>query len=220
MTTATPTNTHAIELHGLVHRYGPSFVLRGADLVLARGQTLVMYGANGAGKTTLLRIIATALSPTRGTGQVLGHDIVREKILIRAKTLIVSHALGLYPELNATENLEFALEMSGHTKRKSETTGVLTRVGLGNTNARIRAYSSGMRKRLALAKMLLLRPELVLLDEPFAALDPNGKNMVDELLTEEKQRGTTIVFTSHEPERAAQLANQHLSLENGLLLKN
>ncbi len=208
--------TLALELAGLVHRYGRSYVLRGASLRLERGQVLALYGANGAGKTTLLRIISTALTPTRGGGTVLGLPL-KERESIRSRTLIVSHALGLYPDLDGLENLEFSLSMHGRSLPRTGLEVALERVGLGGVRTRVRGYSSGMRKRLALAKVLLLEPELVLLDEPFAALDPAGKNLVEEILRAERAKGTTLIVSSHEPERTAQLATLEVTLEDGLL---
>ena len=204
----------ALELTGLVHRYQRSYVLRGTGLILARGAALALYGSNGAGKTTLLKIMATALTPTRGGGRVLGFDLT-DRLELRQRVLIVSHALGLYPELSGSENLEFALAMHGIPK-----TGIgaaLERVGLGGVTTRVRGYSSGMRKRLALAKMLLLRPELILLDEPFAALDPQGKDLVEGLIRGERARGATLVIASHEPERTRQIVNLETTLEAGML---
>jgi heme exporter protein A len=204
----------ALQLHGLVHRYQRSYVLRGTGLRLEQGAALALYGANGAGKTTLLRIIATALTPTRGGGHVLGFDL-DDRLELRKRVLIVSHALGLYPDLTGPENLEFALKM--HARALNGIPAALERVGLRGVTTRVRGYSSGMRKRLALAKMLLLEPELVLLDEPFAALDPQGKDLVEGLIRAERERGATLVIASHEPERARQVATLEVTLENGLL---
>ncbi len=177
---------------------------------------LALYGSNGAGKTTLLKIMATALSPSRGTGKILGFAL-NDQQRIRGKVLLVSHALGLYQELSGLENLEFSAKMSLKNIPKASLQTALEHVGMGNVTARVRAYSSGMRKRLALAKMLILEPELVLLDEPFAALDPEGKNLVEELLTLERQRGTTLIIASHEPERTSKIASLETTLQNGLL---
>ena len=206
----------ALELSGLVHRYQRSFVLRGTGLELERGAALVLYGANGAGKTTLLKIIATALTATRGGGQVLGFDL-SNRLELRRRVLIVSHALGLYPELTGTENLEFTLKMHLKPVSSRALSDALERVGLRGVTTRVRGYSSGMRKRLALAKMLLLQPELILLDEPFAALDPAGKDLVEGLIRAEQARGATLVIASHEPERTRQIVNLETTLEDGLL---
>jgi heme exporter protein A len=205
-----------LELSGIVHRYGRSFVLRGANLTLARGEVLALYGSNGAGKTTLLKIISGAQSPTRGGVRVFGFE-ARDRAQIRARTLLVSHSLGLYPELDGLENLEFAARMHLRNLPKSRFETVLERVSLAGVKTRVRGYSSGMRKRLALAKMLLLEPDLVLLDEPFAALDPSGKALVSELLNLERSRGATLIVSSHEPELTSKIATLETTLEAGLL---
>lgn len=203
---------NAVELTGLVHRYQRSYVLRGTSLTLPSNQILALYGANGAGKTTLLKIIASSLVPTRGTGKILGTDL-RNRLEYRGKVLIVSHSLGFYPDLTGTENLEFALNMHQKT---AHIPAALEKVGLHSQN-RVRGYSSGMRKRLALAKMLLLEPELILLDEPFAALDPEGKNLVEALMLEQQARGATLIIASHEPERTDKIATLSVMLENGII---
>jgi heme exporter protein A len=214
----------ALELSGLVHRYQRSYVLRGTGLTLEANQILALYGANGAGKTTLLKIIATSLVPTRGSGMVLGIAL-KNRLEIRGRVGIVSHSLGFYPDLNGTENLEFALAMNGNAmsmngnamsmhNKKANIGAALERVGLETQN-RVRAYSSGMRKRLALAKMLLLLPDLILLDEPFAALDPEGKNLVEDLMLEQQKRGATLIVASHEPERTSKIATRSVMLEQG-----
>jgi heme exporter protein A len=201
---------NVLELTGLVHRYQRSYVLRGTGLSLAQNQILALYGANGAGKTTLLKIIATSLVPTRGGGSILGIPL-KNRLEIRGRVGIVSHSLGFYPDLTGTENLEFTLAMFG---KKADVATALERVGLHSPN-RVRAYSSGMRKRLALAKMLLLQPDLILLDEPFAALDPEGKNLVEDLMLEQQQRGATLIIASHEPERTSKIATRSVMLEHG-----
>jgi heme exporter protein A len=201
-----------LDLHGIVHRFQASYVLRGANLALPARQILALYGANGAGKTTLLKIIASSVAATRGSGTILGFDL-RQRFQIRQRVQLVSHSLGFYPDLTGLENLEFALTMHGKT---ADIVAALDRVGL-NTQNRVRGYSSGMRKRLALAKMLLLQPDLILLDEPFAALDPSGKNLVEQLILEQQSRGATIIVASHEPERTNQLATSIATLEQGLL---
>ncbi len=206
----------ALELAGLVHRYQRSFVLRGTGLRLERGAALALYGSNGAGKTTLLKIIGTALTPTRGGGTVLGFDL-RDRLELRRRVLIVSHALGLYPDLTGLENLEFAIKMHLRSVSSAAFQDALERVGLRGVGTRVRGYSSGMRKRLGLAKMLLLQPELILLDEPFAALDPQGKDLVEGLIRGEQSRGATLVIASHEPERTRQIVTFETTLEAGLL---
>ncbi|MEY4531112.1 MAG: hypothetical protein RLZZ156_1833 [Deinococcota bacterium] len=203
---------NAVELIGLVHRYQRSYVLRGTSLILPKNQILALYGANGAGKTTLLKIIASSLVPTRGAGKILGIDL-RHRLEYRGKILIVSHSLGFYPDLTGAENLEFALKMHHKTANIQDALG---KVGLYSQN-RVRGYSSGMRKRLALAKMLLLEPELILLDEPFAALDPEGKNLVEGLMLEQQARGATLIIASHEPERTDKIATLSVMLENGII---
>ena len=206
----------AVNLRGVVHRFGRGYVLRGLSLSVQSGEVLALHGANGAGKTTLLRVLGTALSPTRGEGEILGFDL-RDRLPIRAGSMLVSHALGLYPELTGEENLNFSSQMYGLSGARGAALSALERVGLAGVKPRVRAYSSGMRKRLALARALLIRPALLLLDEPFAALDPPGRELTLGLLAEWRDAGSTLIFSTHEPELAARVATRHVTLGGGLL---
>jgi heme exporter protein A len=168
------------------------------DLDVAAGETLWLRGSNGSGKSTLLRVIATAISPTYGGGTVLGHDLTRGRAAIRAGTELVGHRTRLYDELTATENLRFACDLHGVDARGSA--DALDRVGLSDV-ADVRAghFSQGMRQRLVLARCLVRAPRLVLLDEPYAGLDPDARIVVDDLLAGARQQGRTVLIASHEP---------------------
>src|SRR3954468_3876127 len=144
------------------------------SLDLALGETVWLRGSNGSGKSTLLRLIATAISPTYGGGTVLGHDLVRGRAAIRAQTDLVGHQTRLYDDLTATENLRFACDLYGLDPRGIEP--ALERVGLPEVAAvRAASFSQGMRQRLVLARCLLRAPRLILLDEPYAGLDPDAR---------------------------------------------
>jgi heme exporter protein A len=168
------------------------------DLDVAPGETVWLRGSNGSGKSTLLRVVATAISPTYGGGTVLGHDLARDRAAIRAVTELVGHRTRLYEELTAAENLRFACDLYG-----LDPAGVgaaLDRVGLTEV-ADVRAghFSQGMRQRLALARCLVREPRLVLLDEPYAGLDPDARIVVDDLLAGARLAGRTVLLASHEP---------------------
>jgi ABC-type multidrug transport system ATPase subunit len=166
-------------------------------LDLAVGETVWLRGSNGSGKSTLLRLIATAISPTYGGGTVLGHDLVRGRAAIRAQTDLVGHQTRLYDDLTATENLRFACDLYGLDPRGIEP--ALERVGLPEVAAvRAASFSQGMRQRLVLARCLLRAPRLILLDEPYAGLDPDARTVVDDLLADPEQ-ARTVVVASHDP---------------------
>ena len=205
----------AIDLEDLARRYGAAYVLRGVNLKVTPGRTLVLRGGNGAGKTTLLRVLSTRLRPSRGGGRVLGFDLIKDAHRIRERIAYLSVFGGAYGALTARENLALAAELYGKQARLD---AYLERVGLANTRDKlVRTFSSGMKKRLGIARLLLADADLWLLDEPYTALDEAGRELIDALLVQAKAEGKTVVMASHELERSAQFADRVLSLEGGVL---
>jgi heme exporter protein A len=186
------------------------------ELDVATGETVWLRGSNGSGKSTLLRVIATALSPTYGGGTVLGHDLVRGRSAIRAATELVGHWTRLYEDLTAAENLRFTCDLHGHDRAR--VAPALDRVGLSEVAA-VRAgnFSQGMRQRLALARCLVRAPRLVLLDEPYAGLDPDARIVVDDLLAGARAAGRTVLVASHEPPPAG-LVDRTAVMDGGRLM--
>jgi len=185
------------------------------SLQVGTGESVWLRGSNGSGKSTLLRVIATAISPTYGGGTVLGHDLTRGRARIRATTELVGHNTRLYDELTATENLRFVCDLLGIDP--AGVPAALERVGLAEV-ATVRAgnFSQGMRQRLVLARCLVRRPRLLLLDEPYAGLDPDARVVVDDLLAESGRAGRTVLIASHEapPE---QLVHRTVVMDGGRL---
>ena len=185
------------------------------SLQVGTGESVWLRGSNGSGKSTLLRVIATAISPTYGGGTVLGHDLTRGRARIRATTELVGHNTRLYDELTATENLHFVCDLLGLDP--AGVPAALERVGLAEV-ATVRAgnFSQGMRQRLVLARCLVRRPRLLLLDEPYAGLDPDARVVVDDLLAESGRTGRTVLVASHEapPE---QLVHRTVVMDGGRL---
>ena len=187
----------AVELSGLARRYGAAYVLRDVNLNVAEGRTLVLRGGNGAGKTTLLRVLSTRLRPSRGGGRVFGFDLVREAHRVRERVAYLSVFGGAYGALTAKENLAFAARLYGQPVEKVD--GLLGQVGLSDARDRlVRTFSSGMKKRLGVARVLLSNADLWLLDEPYAALDEEGQNLIDALLVNAKADGKTVLMASHD----------------------
>ncbi len=206
----------AVVGQGLSKRYGPRWALIQVSVRLAAGDSLLLLGPNGSGKTTLLKILATASSPTQGTLHLFGLDAAEERQEVRAKVGLLSHGSFLYEALSARENLGFAARILGRGEAREEVTDLLQRVGLSSrADEAVRGFSAGMRKRLMLARLLLQSPELVLIDEPYSALDREGARLVDDVLLELKNRGKTLVLATHQMEKGAVLCNRGMLLAGG-----
>lgn len=195
----------AVDATAVSRRYGGRWALRGVDLKVETGRAVMVCGANGSGKTTLLRILATAIRPTGGELKILGHAWGTE---VRPSVCLLSHLDGHYDDLTARENLD----LTGLPGVEA----VLAEVGLDKrADDRVRGYSAGMRKRLAFARVLLKKPPLVLLDEPYAALDPEGARFVDALVGKLRAGGTTLVVSTHQVVRASALCDDAVKLDLG-----
>jgi heme exporter protein A len=201
-----------IELDGLVRRYGEREALNDVSVSLAAGQTLVVFGPNGAGKTTLLRVLATLLRPHAGEVTVLDRRLPEDAWAVRGRVGLLSHEPLLYRELTARENLLFHARLHGvHRDRVEE---VLAAVGLVNrADESIKTLSRGMVQRAAIARAVLHNPELLLLDEPWANLDPAARELVEPLIGAGSKR--TRVISSHDPGGGLAEADLVLGLRAG-----
>jgi len=194
--------------------------LAGVSLRVETGRAIALLGPNGAGKTTLLRILATAIAPSFGRAEVDGLDVSRNPHLVRRRIAYLSHATGLYDDLTAFENLAFAATMLGVEPREREErlAVVLAEVGLEAVAAqRVRTFSAGMRRRLALGRLILAGPSLILLDEPYASLDVEGMAVVDRLLVAWRGVGATVLVASHAVERLLSVVDGKVRLEAGIV---
>src|SRR3954447_19432321 len=202
----------AIELAGLVRRYGEREALAGVTLTLEAGRTLVVFGPNGAGKTTLLRVLATLLRPHAGTARVLGRELPGEGWAVRGRVGFLGHASLLYRDLTARENLRFHARLHGAPAARVEE--LLDAVGLRvRADDPVHTYSRGMVQRAAVARAVLHDPELLLLDEPTANLDPHAAELVEPLIG--AASGRTRVVTSHDPVGGLRDADLALGLRAG-----
>jgi len=207
-----PAEPAALECTGLVRRYGEREALSGVDLTLGRGRTLVVFGPNGAGKTTLLRVLATLLRPHAGTVRVLGSTIPEEDWAVRGRVGFVAHEPLLYRELTARENLRFHARL--HAVGEERVGELLDVVGLARrADEPLRTLSRGMVQRAAVARAVLHEPELLLLDEPYANLDPAGIELLAPLIGAESER--TRVVCSHDPGGGLGEADLVLGLRGG-----
>lgn len=208
----------ALELVSVARRFARRWVLRGASLVVRPGEVVALVGRNGAGKTTLLKIAATVLRPTRGQVRVYGNDVAREAARVRELTGLLGHAAALYEDLTAAENLRFAFRMRSRRPDAREIARLLEAVGLSaDGNTRVRTFSAGMRRRLALARLLIEPPRLLLMDEPYASLDTDGVTRVNALVRHTRAAGGAVVMATHDLRGLAEVADRMVLLEHGVL---
>ena len=201
----------AIALRGVSREYGDRLALRDVGLELPRGATLVVLGPNGAGKTTLLRICATLLRPSGGEVSVLGSSLPREAWKVRGRIGFVGHEPLLYRELTVSENLAFHARLHGLDGGEERARQLLEQVAMdGRAGERVANLSAGMRQRVAVCRAALHEPELYLLDEPLAHLDPEAAELVEPLIG--PAEGRTRVLVTHEPERDLAAADVALAL--------
>ena len=208
-----PADAPALRAEGLSHAYGERWVLRELNLELAPGRTLAVLGPNGAGKSTLLRILATLLRPTEGRVEVFGFGLPAEVWRLRGRIGFLGHQPLLYRDLDARENLAFHARLfalpGGGAARAAE---LLETVGLAHrASTRVDEMSAGMVKRLAVCRAVLHEPDLLILDEPLANLDPEGAETVAPLLG--PAPGRTRVVVTHDVEAALEQADRVVGLE-------
>lgn len=208
-----------IQVRKLVKRFGPKVVLRGVDFEVEQGEFVVLLGPNGAGKTTFLRILASLARPTMGEVWIAGYRIPQQAAFIRSSLGVISHQPLLYGDLTAEENLIFYGRLYDLHTLNQRVDQVLSLVGL-NVQRRdlVRRFSRGMQQRLAIARAILHDPELLLLDEPHTGLDQEAASMLDVVLKEVAAKGRTVVMTTHDLARAADLGTRVDILSKGLIV--
>ncbi len=208
----------AIQVDNLSKSYGFYRIFDDLCVSVPSGECFALFGPNGAGKTTLLRILATLQSPSSGQFTIFGKDGVKEKDAVRDSMMLIAHGSHLYEELNALENLRFALALRGLPPEQAAMKRALDQTGIGAfANLKVRQFSAGMKKRLALSKVLLAQPNLLLLDEPYNALDDAGTAMTNALIKDILSRDGTVFMTTHDRDKAVKVATRGGILKNGQL---
>ncbi|MDD5468486.1 MAG: heme ABC exporter ATP-binding protein CcmA [Anaerolineales bacterium] len=208
-----------IEVRKLVKRFGLKTVLRGLDFHVEPGEFVALLGPNGAGKTTFLRILASLSRPTLGEVIIANHRLPAQAGALRRRIGVVSHLPLLYGELTAEENLRFYGRMYAVPGLEARLAEVLDLVGLARRRRDlVRTFSRGMQQRLAIGRAVLHDPEVMLFDEPHTGLDQEACDMLEEVLREVAARGRTVVMTSHDLARVADLATRFDVLSNGVIV--
>lgn len=207
-----------IAVRKLVKRFGLKTVLRGMDFSVEPGEFVALLGPNGAGKTTFLRILASLSRPTMGQVKIAGYFLPQQAAAVRRRLGVVSHLPLLYGDLTAEENLRFFARMYDITNADQRIAEVLEMVGLASRRRDlVRTFSRGMQQRLAIGRAVLHDPEVMLFDEPHTGLDQDACQMLDTVLQEVAARGRTVVMTSHDLARVADLASRFDILSRGAI---
>ena len=205
-----------VEIHALSKSFGPHTALAGVTLSIGAGEFVTLVGPNGAGKTTLLRILATLIRPTSGTVRIAGLDPAQAGPEVRRHIGFLSHRTLLYDDLTAEQNLRFYARLYGLSDASARLDELLERVGLADRrHDLVRTFSRGMQQRLAVARAVLHRPSILLLDEPYTGLDPHATDALSALLSELAGEGCTILLTTHDLERGLAVGNRVVVLSRG-----
>ena len=207
-----------IEVRKLVKRFGLKTVLRGLDFHVELGEFVAILGPNGAGKTTFLRILASLSRPSMGDVRIAGYRLPAEASHLRRRLGVVSHLPLLYGDLTAEENLHFYGRMYSVPDLNQRISQVLDLVGLASRRRDlVRTFSRGMQQRLAIGRAVLHDPEVMLFDEPYTGLDQDASAMLDVVLRDVAAAGRTVVMTSHDLVRTADLASRFDVLSRGVI---
>lgn len=207
-----------VHLRSAVALIGRFPALAGVDLDVHAGEILLLRGPNGAGKTTLLGVCAGLIGLSTGEAVVLGEDLTKNRRAVRRRVGLLGHDSFLYQDLSVVENLDFWSRAAAATVADGR--AALDRLGVASRlfELPVHSLSAGQRRRVSFAAMICRRPELWLLDEPHAGLDSAGRDLVDGLMSEAATSGATVLFASHELDRAEHVAHRSVTISGGVIL--
>jgi len=212
---------NAIKANNLIKYYGNFLAVNNISFEVRQGEFFGLLGPNGAGKTTTIRMLTGLLKPTSGTAHVMGIDVVKNPVDVKAQIGVVSETANPYPEMTAWDNLMFAASLYDIQKKeqKEQAENLLKLLGIyDRRNEKVENFSKGLRKRVAIAMALIHDPPLLFLDEPTAGLDVQSARMIREFLRRLNERGTTIFLTTHYIEEADMLCDRIAIIKNGKII--
>jgi heme ABC exporter ATP-binding subunit CcmA len=212
-----------VTIHQLGKAYGYFWALKDLELQITGGERVALLGPNGAGKTTLLKLLAGLIYPTRGEIRFDGAPLTRQSVSARAAIGLLAPGEHLYDNLTARENLEFFTALYDQhrdpTRPKDAIDETLEAVGLGRwADEFAGTLSSGMKFRLSLAKWKLLKPRILLLDEPYGVLDGGGVDLLESFLRAQSDDGCVVMIASHHVARVLDLCSRAMILEQGKIV--
>ncbi|WP_153396194.1 ATP-binding cassette domain-containing protein [Ornithinicoccus halotolerans] len=211
----------AVETVGLVKTFGDNRAVDGIDLSIGQGGVHAVLGPNGAGKTTAIRVLATLIRPDGGTARVLGHDVVAEPARVRSLVSMTGQFASLDEDLTGQENLVLLGRLYGFSRQRAKERAheLLEAFDLSEAAGRqVKRYSGGMRRRIDIAGSIVVRPQLMFLDEPTTGLDPRSRNQVWAIVRALVAAGTTVVLTTQYLEEADQLADRITVIDHGRII--
>ena len=210
-----------IEVRNLVKRFGLKTILKGLEFDAQPGEFIGLLGPNGAGKTTFLRILSSLSRPNLGLVKVAGYRLPQQAAQVRRKLGVLSHQPLLYGDLTADENLRYYGKMYSVENFAAREAEVLALVDLSKRrDDLVRTFSRGMQQRLSIARAVLHDPEILLLDEPYTGLDQDASEMLDGVLKQIASQGRTVVMTSHDLARSAELGTRFDVLSYGKIVSS
>lgn len=207
----------AISVEELTYSYGDLIAVNGITFDIAEGEILGFLGPNGAGKTTTVKMLTGQLKPKGGHATILGMDITRNVDKVQGDIGVCFEVTNLYEQMSAIENLKLFARIFDVDSFDAEP--LLERVGLGGRGReRVDGYSKGMKQRLMVARSILHKPKILFLDEPTSGLDPTSSEAIRDIILEEKERGATILLTTHDMHEADKLSDRVAFMNQGKIV--
>jgi ABC-2 type transport system ATP-binding protein len=214
-------NEYAIEVNDLHKAFGEVKAVDGASFRVREGEIFSLLGPNGAGKTTMLSMLSCLLHPTGGDAMVMGHSILKDPMGVKSVLGVVPQEIALYEDMSARENLNFWGKMYGLRGAKLQTrvAEVLEVIGLTDRAGDfIKKYSGGMKRRVNIGVALLHKPQVIYMDEPTVGIDPQSRRSILDNVIALKNKGMTVLYTTHYMEEAQELSDHIAIMDHGKII--